>query len=122
MTIYTCYVTEHSDEFRKLKRKTAAGEWEFLISGEWSSFPHNNGEHSFYIRSSPDKRYWALHSSNRIIAVAHTPEPTKVEAIGAAMMRAADENGGDSIEFIHDTGDFDSDLLWELYCKNPDPA
>lgn len=117
MNIYTSYAAGHSEHFLRLKRRTS-GDWRFLISGEWSQSPYHQGNHRFYIRSSKDKQYWALLSigfPNRIIAVAHTPVPTTLEAVAANMMRMVRQHHGDYIDLVHENGDIDGSLLWKLY-------
>jgi hypothetical protein len=123
MDIYTCYVQQQSEQFSRIKRRTS-GKWTFLMSGEWSQSPYHQGNQRFYIRNSPDKRYWALLSSGfpkRIIAVAHTPEPREIEEVTAKMMGACKRAGGDYIDLINDSGDLDARKFWNYYrTKGPD--
>jgi len=104
-------------QFKRLKRKTS-GDWTFLVSGEWSQSPWHQGTHSFYIRSSEDKQYWALLNGGRprrIVAVAHTPGPLSLTFVGASMMQTLYKQGGDWIGERHDYGDIYEDLFNKIY-------
>ena len=117
MTIYTYCAPDDAKEFKRLKRKTS-GDWTFLVSGEWSQSPWHQGTHSFYIRSSEDKQYWALLNGSRprrIAAVAHTPVPLSLTFVGASMLQTVYKQGGDCIGGIHDYGDIDEDLFNKIY-------
>lgn len=117
MDIFTCYDSESAEKFCSLKRRTK-GEWEFLISGEWSETAYHQGNMSFLIRGSEDKCRWTLMRNgfpNKILAVVSAEEPCQLEVAGAQMMRALKKGGHESIDLVHEFGDIDTDLLWDTY-------
>ena len=60
--IYTNIGAYDATEFARLKKRRSE-HWDFLISGEWSESPHHEGDHRFFIASTPDHRCWALKST-----------------------------------------------------------
>jgi hypothetical protein len=105
------------DSFLKLKRKKWCG-WTFLVNGEWSQTPMNQGKTSFYISHTKDKLHWALLDEGfprRIVAVARLTEILPVEEIAALMMHRLASQGGKYIEFPYDYGDIDSEKLWSMF-------
>jgi len=105
------------EDFSRLKRKKWCG-WQFLISGEWSQTPWNQGKNSFFISHTKDKRYWALLDRGfprRIVAVARVTEALPIEEIAAAMMYRLASHGGEYIELPYDYGDIDPVALWTKY-------
>ena len=105
------------EDFSRLKRKKWCG-WQFLISGEWSQTPWNQGENSFFISHTKDKHYWALLNQGfprRIVAVAHVTTPVSLEEVAASMMYRLASQGGEYIESPHNYGDIDPAALWTKY-------
>lgn len=102
----------------KVKKKSKWGQWDFLISGEWSESPHHQGDHRFFIASTPDHRYWALKSirfPTRIIAIAQVNGDVCLKKIAGQMMRAVADQDGDYIDMIHDMRNMNLDLLWDTH-------
>ena len=121
LELYTCRETDERRSFRRLSRR-ASGDWQFLVSGEWSQSPYHQGNCKFYLRSSEDRQYWALLSvgfPNRIIAVARTMQGIAVELVGARMLQASQLAGGDYIDMVDDHGEIDADSFWALYESPP---
>lgn len=117
MEIYTRYVNDNAAAFKKLTRRTS-GKWSFLVLGEWSQSPWHQGDLKFSIRSSEDRKYWALLSSgfpNRIVAVAHFIDGTNLETAGAQMLKALREQGGGYIDAVHEYGDIDISAFSDAY-------
>jgi hypothetical protein len=121
--IYTSYVPEQARACRRLGRRSAEGQWIFLISGEWSQSPYHQGDIKFFVRSSRAEKHWALLVSGfprRIVATAFTPEPAQLEVVAAAMMRAVKQADGEYIDLVEDYGDdVDGAVLWRLYRGRP---
>jgi hypothetical protein len=117
MRIYTCYADKKLPAFVAGRRKSS-NEWRFLFSGEWSDSPYHEGNVTFYIRSSTDKRFWALLSvgfPSRIVAVAETTTSCVMEEVAAQMMRKTKLDGGPYIRHIHRHGEIRVDRFWEHF-------
>jgi hypothetical protein len=115
--IYTYVCEKDAEEFARLK-KQKWGQWDFLVSGEWSQSPYHQGNHRFFIASTPDHGYWALKSTGfptRIIAIARVQGDLCLEKIAGQMMRAVADLDGDCIEMVHKFGNIDRGLLWDTY-------
>lgn len=115
--IYTYVCGKDADEFARLEKRKW-GQWEFLISGEWSQSPCNQGNLRFFIASTPDHGYWALKRTGfppRIIAIARVQGDLCLERIAGQMMRAVADPHGDCIEMVHKFGKGDMGLLWDAY-------
>lgn len=118
MTVAT-YLSEDKKLFRSLKAKTS-GRWTFLVSGEWSQSPYHQGDLTFLIRRSVDKRSWTVLRSGfqkKIVAAARFDEPASIEFAGSSMLRLLREQDGEYIDYVEEFGDIDKKQFWSAYNK-----
>jgi len=116
MTI-TTYLDENIRLFKKMKKQTS-GSWEFLLSGEWSETPYHQGNVRFYYRASEDRCNWAILTEGfpkRIVVAATFDQPTGLEDACAIMLKTLKRKGGECVDLVDDSRDFDEERFWEAY-------
>ena len=110
---------EHCKDFIRVKRK----KWEeiyFELIAEWSQSPMHSGDLNFIVKSTKDKKYWALFMKGRptrIYAVAEMIKGGEIvmEYVAAEMMSAYTCNEGIVIDVLNCFGEVDYELLMTFY-------
>jgi len=116
------YFTEdehNSKKFSSIKRKKWSENY-FTLLGEWSQSPLNSGNLTFEVRSTSDRKHWALFKvgfPSRIYAVAEMVEEGDVvmEKVAAGMMSVFTKYNGLYIDIWDTIGEVNLSLLHELY-------
>jgi hypothetical protein len=116
------YFTENeksSKKFSSIKRKKWSENY-FTLLGEWSQSPVHSGKLTFEIKSTSDRKHWALFQvgfPSRIYAVAEMVDEGDVvmEKVAAGMMSVFTKYEGFYIECWDTIGEVNFSLLYELY-------
>jgi hypothetical protein len=101
------------DEFQRLKKKRIWEPWQFLVSGEWSETPVNQGSHTFDYSLSKDGAYMRiLHRGfpSEILAIASVGKDSDLGSIASSMLDGIRVRFYHWIEIVHSCGDLDLDI------------
>lgn len=122
LEIYTKFSAKDEAEFEQFERirKKRWPNRRFLISGEWAASPINSGNNSLDLLWTNDRTHFALlvrWFPSQIVATAKAPPEIPIEVAGAAMLRRLREleDACGFIDCVHQYGDFDFRLFWEVY-------
>lgn len=100
-------------EFQRLKKKRMWAPWEFLVSGEWSESPCNQGKHTFMYSLSKDETYMRIMRRgvpSEILAIANLGKRSDPGHVASAMLDEIRAEFSYWIEIVHSHGDLDLDL------------
>lgn len=118
LKVHTYCRKEDATDLARIKR-TRWQPWVFIVAGEWSQSPVNDGNVWFAAAASADRRRWALMSRGfptRIAAVAEVDHDLAVEDAAGAMLRRLREDGGEYFDGVHhQNDDLDLDRLTAVY-------
>jgi len=109
---------EHNKDFIRGKRR----KWEEIyleLTAEYSQSPIHSGDLNFIVKSTKEKKYWALFMKGhptRIYAVAEMIKGGEIvmERVAAEMMSAYTCNEGKEIDVLNCFGEVDYELLMTL--------
>jgi len=116
------YFTKDENEvkrFSQIKRKKWTENY-FSLIGEWSQSPMHSGYLNFDIKSTKDKKYWALFQRgfpSRIYEIAEIVDDGDVvmEKVAGGMMSVFTKFEGVNIECRDIIGEVNLSLLYDLY-------